>query len=202
MSSNKSLTTKKTITTTMFSDIVKKNKDVVSLQKKISYNRTRCKLLWTTLIKLNENIEHFDRMYGELDVAAQEKLLDRLEKESKTIYDKYIECGEIDDDLEYEVDDLIDKLKDKYNIIHPSSSTLIVYTYGPNSKINRHIKSQPTSSKSVPGLGSGLHKKVRKKHHNTRTRTRAKTRARARANTRTRAKTRARGRTSTKSGKY
>lgn len=186
MSSNKSLTSKNTITTTMFSDMVKKNKDVVSLQKKINYNRTRCKLLWTTLIKLNQNIDHFDRMYGELDVAAQEKLLDRLEKESKTIYDKYIECGEIDDDLEYEVDDLIDRLKDKYNIIRPSSSTLIVYTYGPNSKINRHIKSQPTSSKSLTGLGSGLHKKVHKKHHNTRAR----------------AKTRARGRTRTKSGKY
>ena len=192
MSSNKSLTTKKTITTTMFSDMVKKNKDVVSLQKKISYNRTRCKLLWATLIKLNQNLDHFDRMYGELDATTQEKLLDRLEKESKTIYDKYIECGEIDDDLEYELDDLIDRLKDKYNIIRPSSSSLIVYTYGPNSKINRHLKSQQTSSKSGPGLGSGLHKRLSKKHHKKRT----KTRARAK----TRAKTRAR--TRTKSGKH
>ena len=165
MSSNKSLTSKKTITTTMFSDMVKKNKDVVSLQKKISYNRTRCKLLWATLIKLNQNLDHFDRMYGELDATTQEKLLDRLEKESKTIYDKYIECGEIDDDLEYELDDLIDRLKDKYNIIRPSSSMTIVYTYGPNSKINRHLKSQHTSSNSGSGLGSGLHKRLSKKHH-------------------------------------
>ena len=192
MSSNKSLTSKKTITTTMFSDMVKKNKDVVSLQKKISYNRTRCKLLWATLIKLNQNLDHFDRMYGELDATTQEKLLDRLEKESKTIYDKYIECGEIDDDLEYELDDLIDRLKDKYNIIRPSSSSLIVYTYGPNSKINRHLKSQQISSKSGSGLGSGLHKRLSKKHHKKRT----KTRARAK----TRAKTRAR--TRTKSGKH
>ena len=165
MSSNKSLTSKKTITTTMFSDMVKKNKDVVSLQKKISYNRTRCKLLWATLIKLNQNLDHFDRMYGELDATTQEKLLDRLEKESKTIYDKYIECGEIDDDLEYELDDLIDRLKDKYNIIRPSSSMTIVYTYGPNSNINRHLKSQHTSSNSGSGLGSGLHKRLSKKHH-------------------------------------
>ena len=181
MSSNKSLTTKNTITTTMFSDMVKKNKHVVSLQKKISYNRTRCKLLWTTLIKLNQNIDHFDRLYGELDATTQEKLLDRLEKESKTIYDKYIECGEIDDDLEYELDDLIDRLKDKYNIIRPSSSMTIVYTYGPNSKINRHLKSQPTSSKSGSGLGSGLHKRLSKKHHKTRARTRITARTRTKS---------------------
>lgn len=182
MSSNKSLTSKKTITTTMFSDMVKKNKDVVSLQKKINYNRTRCKLLWTTLIKLNQNIDDFDRMYGELDVAAQEKLLDRLEKESKTIYDKYIECGEIDDDLEYQLEDLVDALKEKYNIIHPSSSMTIVYTYGPNSKINRHLKSQQTSSKSGSGFGSGQHRRLSKKHHKKRARRR--TRARPRGQTR------------------
>jgi len=196
MSSNKSLTSKKTITTTMFSDMVKKNKDVVSLQKKISYNRTRCKLLWATLIKLNQNLDHFDRMYGELDATTQEKLLDRLEKESKTIYDKYIECGEIDDDLEYELDDLIDRLKDKYNIIRPSSSTLIVYRYDSNSKINQHLKSQQTSSKSGSGLGSGLHNRLSKKHHKKRAKTRAKTRARARARAKTIARTR------TKSGKH
>ena len=183
MSSNKSLTSKKTITTTMFSDMVKKNKDIVDLQKQQSYNRTRCKLLWTALIKLNQNIDHFDRMYGELDVATQEKLLDRLEKESKTIYDKYIECGEIDDDLEYQLDDLVDALKEKYNIIHPSSSMTIVYTYSPNSKINSHLKSQQTSTNSGLGLGSGLHKRLSKRRHKKRTIANTRTRARERTQT-------------------
>ena len=127
MSSNKSIeVTKKTITRTMFSNILKRNKELNTLKTRLNNNRIRCKLLWYTLIKLNEQIDNFDDLYNNLDVKSQEKLLEKLLKESHTIYEKYIECGEIDDDLDYEIDEVIAELRDKYNIVDPSVPVMYV----------------------------------------------------------------------------
>lgn len=127
MSSNKSIeVSKKTITRTMFSNILKRNKELNTLKTRLNNNRIRCKLLWYTLIKLNEQIDNFDDLYNNLDVKSQEKLLEKLLKESHTIYEKYIECGEIDDDLDYEIDELIAELRDKYNIVYPSVPVMYI----------------------------------------------------------------------------
>ena len=119
MSSNKSISTKKTITPRMFSDILKKNNTINSIKKELNNNRIRCKLLWYTLIKLNEQIDNFEELYSSLDNKSQEKLIDKLLKETHTIYTKYIECGEIDDSLDYELKEFISELKDKYQIVQP-----------------------------------------------------------------------------------
>tara|TARA_A100001035_G_C27704358_1_gene464091 strand:- start:552 stop:1007 length:456 start_codon:yes stop_codon:yes gene_type:complete len=119
MSSNKSISTKKTITPRMFSDILKKNTTINTINKELKNNRIRCKLLWYTLIKLNEQIDNFEELYSSLDNKSQEKLIDKLLKETYTIYTKYIECGEIDDSLDYELQEFISELKDKYIIVQP-----------------------------------------------------------------------------------
>lgn len=127
MSSNKSIvSSKKTITRSMFSSLLQKNRELNSLKVRLNNNRIRCKLLWYTLIKLNEQIDNFEQLYGNLDVKSQEKLIEKLQKETNTIYEKYIECGEIDDDIDYEIDELIDKLREKYNIVDPPVPTMYI----------------------------------------------------------------------------
>ena len=141
MSSNKSeKSNNPTISSAMFKDLVDKDREINILKTQLKKHRSRCKIIWVALIKLNEKIDNFDSIYGDLDEKQQERLFERLEKETKTIYDKYIECGEIDDDLEYKIEDLIDRLKKEYNIVKSSSHGLSMYAYGPESKINREIR--------------------------------------------------------------
>ena len=130
MSSNKSIVaSKKTITRTMLSNVLKKNKQLNSLKTNLNNTRIRCKLLWYTLIKLNQQIDNFEELYGSLDVKDQEKLLDKLLKESHIIYEKYIECGEIETDLEYTIDEHIYKIQSEYNIIDPPIPVMYISKY-------------------------------------------------------------------------
>ena len=139
MSSNKSIVaSKKTITRTMFSNILKKNKEINSLKSRLNNNRIRCKLLWYTLIKLNQQIDNFEELYSSLDNKSQEKLIDKLLKESHTIYEKYIECGEIETDLEYEIDDVINLLQEKYNIVDPQIPIMYISKYAEGTRRNRN----------------------------------------------------------------
>ena len=124
LSSNKP---KQPITPRIFSDMLKSNHQVTSLKTQLNNNRIRCKLLWYTLTKLNQQIDDFEELYNNLDVNTQIKLLDRLDKETKIIYEKYIECGEIDDDLEYSLNELINSIAIKYSFVDPSSSIKISY---------------------------------------------------------------------------
>lgn len=155
MSSNKSIvSSKKTITRTMFSSVLKKNNELNGLKSSLNNNRIRCKLLWYTLIKLNQQIDNFEELYGNLDVKSQEKLIEKLQKETFTIYEKYIECGEIDADIDYEIEELIDKLQDKYNIVDPplhimniSKNAMGITRKKRNDKLIKHNKKHKKSCK-------------------------------------------------------
>ena len=131
---------KQPITPRIFSDMLKSNKEVTSLKTELSNNRIRCKLLWYTLIKLNQQIDNFEELYNNLDESSQIKLLDRLDKESKIIYKKYIECGEIDDELEFSLDELINTIGMKYRFVDPSTSILISYNKGSGIKTRKYNK--------------------------------------------------------------
>ena len=136
--SNKSIVaSKKTISRTMFLDVLKKNKEFNSLKTSLNNNKIRCKLLWYTLIKLNEQIDNFEQLYSSLNIKSQEKLLDKLLKESLTIHEKYIECGEINDDLQYTIDEVIYKLRRKYNIVDPKIPTIYISKYAEGTRGNR-----------------------------------------------------------------
>ena len=146
MSSNKSIVaSKKTITRTMFSNILKNNKELNSLETSLDNSRIRCKLLWYTSIKLNQQIDNFEDLYGSLDDITQEKLLDKLLKKSDIIYQKYIECGEIEKNLEYEIDEVIFKIESKYNIVNTPVSVMSISKYGRGTrkqKKNKRKKNQ------------------------------------------------------------
>ena len=166
MSSNKSTTRNNpTITSTMFKDLVDRDRDINTLRSHLKKHRSRCKIIWVALVKLNEKIDNFDSIYGDLDEKEQERLFERLEKETKTIYDKYTECGEIDDDLEYKIEELIDKLKNDYNIVKPSSHGLSMYVYGPESKINREITKTLKSRGYAGKYSINKRKRSKKKRH-------------------------------------
>lgn len=149
LSSNKP---KQPITPRIFSDMLKSNHQVTSLKTQLNNNRIRCKLLWYTLTKLNQQIDDFEELYNNLDVNTQIKLLDRLDKETKIIYEKYIECGEIDDDLEYSLNELINSIAIKYSFVDPSSSIKISYNTASG------IKSRKNGRKKK-------HKKIKKRTH-------------------------------------
>lgn len=124
MASNKSVVaSKKNITTHRFLNILKNNKELISLKKELNNTRIRCKLLWHSLVKLNEQIDNFEELYSSINSNDKEKLLSKLLKESHTIYKKYIECGEIENDFEDTIEEVTQEVTQevnkKYNIIDP-----------------------------------------------------------------------------------
>ena len=146
--SNKSIVaSKKTISRTMFLDVLKKNKELNSLQSTLNNNRIRCKLLLYTVIKLNEQIDNFEELYSSLDISSQEKLLDKLLKESEILYEKYIECGEIEHDLEDTIDEVIYKLRSKYNIVEHKIPTMYISRYAEGTRRNRKKREKNKKSK-------------------------------------------------------
>ena len=120
MASNKSVVaSKKNITTHRFLNILKNNKELISLKKELNNTRIRCKLLWHSLVKLNEQIDNFEELYSSINPNDKEKLLSKLLKESHTIYKKYIECGEIENDFEDTIEEVTQEVNKKYNIVDP-----------------------------------------------------------------------------------
>tara|TARA_A100001015_G_C14960143_1_gene700511 strand:- start:255 stop:746 length:492 start_codon:yes stop_codon:yes gene_type:complete len=125
---NSSITSKKKISTPkMIKEIIEKNKNVIELKKKLKNNGIRCKLLLYTFNKLNKQIDDFQDLYGELDEATQVELIDKLDRETKFIFEKYKECSKTDDELYDNLNELITKIYNKYDIV--DSSTPILYTY-------------------------------------------------------------------------
>ena len=141
MSSNKSMiTSKKTITTHMFLNILKNNKQLNNLKHDLNNNRIRCKLLWYTLNKLNEKIDNFENIYSNLDEKSQEKIINKLHRETTIIYKKYLECGEIDDDIEYDIEKLVEQIHSNYVIVDPPAPIMYISKYAQGTQKNKKRK--------------------------------------------------------------
>ena len=164
--SNK-IETRRPITDKHLSVVIDKNRDIISLNARLKTTRAKSKELWSKLSQLNREVERFERgEYRHLDYHAQEKKMDHLESESRKVNDEYMKYGEIEEDLEYRLEDVIAEIHDRYIIIPHSSNLLTVYNYGPNSNSNYNSKSK-SKSKTTAGVATrnkSTRKVARKQH--------------------------------------
>jgi len=162
--SNK-IETRRPITDKHLSVLIDKNRDIISLNARLKTIRAKSKELWSKLSQLNKEVERFERgEYRHLDYQDQEKKMDRLESESRKVNDEYMKSGEIEEDLEYRLEDVIAEIHDRYIIIPHSSNLLTVYNYGPNSKYNSKSKSKSKTTAGVARRNKSTRKVARKQH--------------------------------------
>jgi len=70
--------------------------------------RQKSKGLLNELMRLNREVDRYDMgAYRHLDRDKQQEKIDNLERETKLVYDDYMECGELEEDLEYRLQNVM-----------------------------------------------------------------------------------------------
>ena len=92
---------------------IKANAEVKKISSELMNMSSKCKIIWKLFMYLNQYIDTF-----EIESEGNQIVYEQLLKESSMLYKKNIECGENMDQLEYELEDIIDEIADKYQIVH------------------------------------------------------------------------------------
>ena len=162
-SSNNITDTRRPITEKQLSIVIDKNREIIGLRSQLNKLRQKSKGLWNRLMRLNREVDRFDMgAYHHLDRDKQQEKIDNLERETKLVYDDYMECGELEEDLEYRLQDMIQAIRDRHVIIADRGNLLSVYTYGSRHPINRQSIRQ-SSSATASGLYSNNSTRKRSK---------------------------------------
>ena len=115
------MSVKPQITQIQLQRIINKDKKVIEIKKKIEILSSKITLTWNLLLKATEYIETFHTITN-----GNIELLEKLEKENTRIYKKYKEYGDQYDDLEEDLDDAINIITEKYDIIKYISPAYIM----------------------------------------------------------------------------
>ena len=162
-SSNNITDTRRQITEKHLSIVIDKNREIIELRSRLNKLRQKSKGLWNELMRLNREVDRFDMgAYNHLDRDKLQEKIDNLERETKLVYDDYMECGELEEDLEYRLQDMIQAIRDRHVIIPDRGNLLTVYTYSSRHPINRQSVRQ-RSSTSASGLHSNNSTRKRSK---------------------------------------
>ena len=115
------MSVKPQITQIQLQRIINKDKKVIEIKKKIEILSSKITLTWNLLLKATEYIETFHTITN-----GNIELLEKLKKENTRIYRKYKEYGDQYDDLEEDLDDAINIITEKYDIIKYISPAYIM----------------------------------------------------------------------------
>ena len=102
------MSVKPQITHNQLQRIIKEDKKVIEIKKKLENLSSKITLTWNLLLKATEYIETFHTISN-----GNIALLERLEKENKRLYKKYKEYGDQYDDLEDDLNDAISVITEK-----------------------------------------------------------------------------------------
>jgi len=164
-SSNNIMDTRRPITEKQLSIVIDKNREIIGLRSQLNKLRQKSKGLWNELMRLNREVDRFYMgAYRHLDRDKQQEKIDNLERETKLVYDDYMECGELEEDLEYRLQDTIQAIRDRHVIIADRGNLHSVYTYGSRHPINRQsIRQSIRQSSSVTASGLYSNNSTRKR---------------------------------------
>lgn len=161
---NNKVDTRRPITEKQLLILIDKNREVIALRSQLNKTRQKCKDLWDELMRLNHEVDRFDMgKYSHLEPDKQQEKIDNLERDTKFVYDDYMECGALEEDLEYRLEETIQEIRDRHVIIADTGNLLAVYTYGPHDPINRQSIRQRSRSTASGLYSNNSTRKLSKK---------------------------------------
>mgnify|MGYP004021253343 CR=1 FL=1 len=160
------MTARRQITEKHLSIVIDKNREIIELRSQLNKLREKSKGLWNELMRLNREVDRFDMgAYRHHDEDKQQEKIDNLERETKLVYDDYMKYGELEEDLQYTLQDAIQDIRDRHVIIPDRGNLVALYTYSPRHPNNRQSVRQ-RSSTSASGLYSNNSTRKRSKKNN------------------------------------
>jgi hypothetical protein len=97
--------------------VIKEDSQVIQINKKIENLSSKITIIWDLLVKASQYIDTFG-----IESDGNIEMLEKVEKENTRLYKKYKEYVNTLDDLDEDLEDVVNGIVEKYDVIHVNAS--------------------------------------------------------------------------------
>ena len=97
--------------------VIKEDSQVIQINKKIENLSSKITIIWDLLVKASQYIDTFG-----IESDGNIEMLEKVEKENTRLYKKYKEYVNTLDDLDEDLEDVVNGIVEKYDVIRVNAS--------------------------------------------------------------------------------